>query len=604
MALQLRRGTDAQRNSKIFADGELVWTTTGSPNGGKLYVGDGVTAGGINVLKNVAGNGVSWNENTQKLDFVQENLTLTTANVPEGQGGGIYFTAVRAVDTIFTALNSGGPSGISFTHTPGTTTIRATVNGASLLPPATGNEGKWLTLDNSGNPTWHTAPLPGGLSIPAFPGNQGSYLTTDGTNLVWAQIAVNTLSGGAGNTHFASLNVATGEFTTTGNINSGGDIKLNQGKDIVRYNGASYVSVLGGLQQVVGDTAPSLGGNLTLNSRNITGTGNIDIIGTVTATSYATVVTSSLRASLGANLVLGNYNITGNGDININGAIQANTYTGNVTTPSLSATLGANLVLNSHDIGGTGNININGSIANNTLTIRGTTFTSSTSAPPGAGFYSSAPITVGTAATPATLYINSNHALGVLNGIASGTENSALHFKMSRGTLAAPTILSPNDPIGLIQVAGYDGTGYTVAGAFGILVDPATTIATGDVRGAFGAITIGFGGQVNNLLFDSRGVLDVPRLSVGDGTAANPSIVFSNDTSIDTGFYHPGDGQIGISINTQEKVHIDNGGMRVTGFVKVGTFNSALPSPPEAGMIVLANGVFKGYNGSSWVDLG
>ena len=42
MALQLRRGTDAERSAVTFAVGELVYTTDTK----KLYVGDGATAGG------------------------------------------------------------------------------------------------------------------------------------------------------------------------------------------------------------------------------------------------------------------------------------------------------------------------------------------------------------------------------------------------------------------------------------------------------------------------------------------------------------------------------------------------------------------------------
>lgn len=45
MALQLRRGTDAERSAVTFADGELVYTTDTK----KLYVGDGATAGGNSI---------------------------------------------------------------------------------------------------------------------------------------------------------------------------------------------------------------------------------------------------------------------------------------------------------------------------------------------------------------------------------------------------------------------------------------------------------------------------------------------------------------------------------------------------------------------------
>ena len=42
-------------------------------------------------------------------------------------------------------------------------------------------------------------------------------------------------------------------------------------------------AVAGTIDSVLADATPQLGGNLDLNSRNITGTGNIDITGTITA---------------------------------------------------------------------------------------------------------------------------------------------------------------------------------------------------------------------------------------------------------------------------------------------------------------------------------
>jgi hypothetical protein len=110
--------------------------------------------------------------------------------------------------------------------------------------------------------------------------------------------------------------------------------------------------------------------------------------------------------------------------------------------------------------------------------------------------------------------------------------------------------------------------------------------------------------EVSNILsFNSAGKLTVPRVSVGDGTASNPSIVFTTDGSTDTGIFHPGDGIMAISTDGTERVRIDNGGMRVTGFMKVADVDGSLPNPPEAGMIVLDGSTFKGYNGSAWVNL-
>jgi hypothetical protein len=64
---------------------------------------------------------------------------------------------------------------------------------------------------------------------------------------------------------------------------------------VLGWNGTDYAWVAnsgggGGLADVVDDTTPQLGGNLDLNSSNVTGTGNIDITGTITTTSGGSVV--------------------------------------------------------------------------------------------------------------------------------------------------------------------------------------------------------------------------------------------------------------------------------------------------------------------------
>ena len=47
-----------------------------------------------------------------------------------------------------------------------------------------------------------------------------------------------------------------------------------------------YTSLTGVTTSIIGDTTPQLGGNLNLNSKTITGTGNVNITGVVTATSF------------------------------------------------------------------------------------------------------------------------------------------------------------------------------------------------------------------------------------------------------------------------------------------------------------------------------
>jgi hypothetical protein len=102
---------------------------------------------------------------------------------------------------------------------------------------------------------------------------------------------------------------------------------------------------------------------------------------------------------------------------------------------------------------------------------------------------------------------------------------------------------------------------------------------------------------------DLDGNPNVDKITLGDGTATNPSLVFATDGSVDTGLFHPGDGVVCVSSNGQEKLRVDGGGVRVEGFMKVAQVGGNLPNPPEAGMIVLDGTTFKGYNGFSWVNL-
>jgi len=63
----------------------------------------------------------------------------------------------------------------------------------------------------------------------------------------------------------------------------------------------------GGLSNIVADTTPQLGGNLDLNSKDITGTGDIDITGTITATSFSGSLTGAVTG-----------NVTGRADLATN----------------------------------------------------------------------------------------------------------------------------------------------------------------------------------------------------------------------------------------------------------------------------------------------
>jgi hypothetical protein len=90
MSLRIRRGTDAERMTKYYDQGELIWTTDYN----RLYVGDSTpgttdgTQGGVNILTNsvLTGAGLSFNVEQDALQFnILESTSLKTQLVNEEQ---------------------------------------------------------------------------------------------------------------------------------------------------------------------------------------------------------------------------------------------------------------------------------------------------------------------------------------------------------------------------------------------------------------------------------------------------------------------------------------------------------------------------------------
>ena len=375
--------------------GEIVWTT----NSQQLWVGDGVTQGGINILANSAGTGLFYNATTKKLDFA--GASYTTDEIAEGTTiGRQYFTAERAQDAVAAALIAGVHTNISFVYNT----------------------------------------------------------TQDNANRIDATVTLDGV----------------------------------------------------GIASVSADTSPTLGGNLTLNNHNITGTGGINITGSVTATSL----------------------------------------TGNVISSQITS-------LN--------------------------------------------PINIGVAATPTYLNVRSNvEALSIFNGITDNVTPPNIFIQVSRGSLTSPQTALAGDELGGINTKVFDGTSYkSVSSTFTVLADDAVLSDANPKAISYIATA---SGASDFALFEFRG--DGTLVVAGDGSQTHPSIAFSTDGSVDTGFFHPADGVVCVTTNGIERARFDGGGIRSVGFVKVKDFAGTLPSPPEAGMIVLDGATFKGYNGSSWVTLG
>ena len=105
---------------------------------------------------------------------------------------------------------------------------------------------------------------------------------------------------------------ASADVTDTVNVTAAGalmDSEVTNLAQVKAFDSADYATAAQGstadsaLQNVVEDTTPQLGGNLDLNSNNITGTGNIDVTGTITGSGDMAINTDTLFVDVSANAV-------------------------------------------------------------------------------------------------------------------------------------------------------------------------------------------------------------------------------------------------------------------------------------------------------------
>ena len=299
----------------------------------------------------------------------------------------------------------------------------------------------------------------------------------------------------------------------------------------------------GGLANIVEDTTPQLGGELDLNGQIISGTGTINITGAITATRFAG-------------------NLTTTGEVVI---IDATAKKATLTELALTGS---------------------GVISGNQL---------NTSIPLINLFNQSASLTTPWITTISYSDAGDDSATGI---VAMGK---------ARGSVLSPANVASGDYLASTLFAGYNNTlsglnGFSTAGSINVIVDGSVTSTAVPARLEV-SVANSSGTLITPVKVRATNVEFTVQSRFPDGTAGAPSIAFTTDGGVDTGFSHPGDGVIVVSANATEVARFDGGGMRSSGFVKVADVNGTLPNPPEAGMIVLDGSTFKGYNGSAWVNL-
>jgi hypothetical protein len=219
-----------------------------------------------------------------------------------------------------------------------------------------------------------------------------------------------------------------GDGTTLGGVQITGDVNDGGG---------------GGLSELVLDTTPQLGGELDLNTNDITGTGNIDIAGAISVTGNITTTEN----------IIATRNITAD---KVFGFIHGSIFFTNEDEEDV-------LVLNSVDriFYGTVSTGIC-QIGNDSIT--------------GDRFL------IGTEESPLgdlTLTLDNNLQLRYVADSESG-EGKFITFTLSKGTVAEPEPMSPGDELGGLVMRGYTGIDSVgIAGILGFIVDDTATVTDG-----------------------------------------------------------------------------------------------------------------------------
>jgi hypothetical protein len=166
-----------------------------------------------------------------------------------------------------------------------------------------------------------------------------------------------------------------------------------------------------------------------------------------------------------------------------------------------------------------------------------------------------------------------------ITGNVSGAVNVTASGAVSAGSVSTNTVKSTGE----LELQSIVGSPLTLLGSRGTIASPTATLASDQIAGV------------------------VMKGRTSSGTAIGSAIVTAWASNANLSNQLPNATVNFIVGNNSDTpavaASLDNGGLRVEGFMKVKNVAGTLPSPAEAGMIVLDGTTFKGYNGSAWVNL-
>jgi len=515
MSLQIRRGTAGQRTGITPDVGEPIWVSDTQ----KLYIGDGTTAGGVNILAASAGQGLTWNNSTQAFDFTGSGLSLTTDNVNEGTVRQ-YFTAQRAQDAAAAMLTAVGSPNITGTITglvgPDKVTVGSTTNLAPLAP--------FIVLGTGGS----------GLTT-------GTYYITSIVDSTRIKLSTSLANAQAGVfiTSFTTASLSTTTFQS-----GGPDSNIAFVYNPTNHTLSANVTLDGvGIATVSADITPTLGGDLGLAGKQITGNGNINITGQI----YATPISTTASATASDTITLASvtnmrvnmpivFMLTSQTASSFGNIVPYRTYyIRSVSAPysiTLSTTIGGSLFAAGT---GTGTLNVlangvdTGIVTSSALNVSSmlnfADIVPGNTAVTGISQISGL-LVFGQASQPGSFVFNTDTS-GLtqpfcLRGVTTGFSQAQPTLKLgaSRGTLPIPTVVQNGDSIGLIKFDAYTGINQMAGLASGAFISAYIT-DTGTLSNAVTVDTTIAMGNINSvgtgkyMTLDPKGVLSVPTVKYG-----------------------------------------------------------------------------------------
>tara|TARA_B100001287_G_scaffold174991_1_gene147493 strand:- start:3938 stop:5134 length:1197 start_codon:yes stop_codon:yes gene_type:complete len=346
------------------------------------------------------------------------------------------------------------------------------------------------------------------------------------------------------------------------------------------------------ISDIIEDTSPQLGGPLDLNNQNITGTGNINITGQISAS--AIDLKGSIFADDSTLLVDGiNGRITGPVVANVTGDVLGNV-TGSVFATDSSLIVDAT----TKTVQGTLNGHVTGSVFGDDSTVLVDGVNNELQ-----GTFK------GVAVDTTKIEINLDSTVFRdairMTGLTAGAPGMNVDFFSSRGTIGSPAIVQAGDTIGNIVGSGWDGDSYTTAAIIKVGVDKYTSsVADGVIPGRILFLTFdesGNTGANNAMCFNRLGNLGIKRDDPSEALDVVGNAIISGNLTA---------GALKGSLTADDSTIIvdgTTGAITAPSYVQFGSFTT-----PQRNALTAANGMviynttdnkFQGYENGSWVNL-